>query len=137
MARPWPAVLALLAITGCAPVAHGLPPQGASVAGTRWQVVEVKRQAVPASELYRISFERGQLGARFGCNYMGGEYRQVGGAIHVGQVASTLMGCPEPAATFERDAGAILALPMSVSWTSRDTLELTNRAGGIKLARIR
>ena len=129
--------LAAVAIAGCAPVGHGIPPQGARVDGTSWRVVEIKRQATPASDLYRISFERGQLGARFGCNHMGGPYRQVGGTIHVGQVASTLMGCPEPADTFERDAGAILAQPMSVSWTSRDTLELTNRAGGMKLVRIR
>ena len=127
---------AALALAGCAPVAGAIPPKYASVAGTRWQVVEIKRRATPASDLYRISFERGQLGARFGCNHMGGAYRQVGGAIHVGQVASTLMGCPEPAATFERDAGAILAQPMSVSWISRDRLELSNRAGGMKLVRL-
>ena len=134
---PCVAVLAAaLAGAGCAPVAHGVPFQGASVEGTRWQVVEIKGRATPASDLYRISFERGQLGARFGCNHMGGAYRQVGGTIHVGQVASTLMGCPEPAGTFERDAGLILAQPMSVTWISRDRLELTNRAGGMKLARL-
>ena len=127
---------AALAIAGCAPVAQGIPPQGASVEGTRWQVTEVKRQATPLTDQYRISFENGQIGARFGCNHMGGPYRQVGNLIHAGQIASTLMGCPEPAATFERDAGLILAQPMSMSWTSRDTLELTNRAGGMKLARL-
>ena len=128
--------VAALAIAGCAPVAGGIPPKSASVVGTRWQVVEIKGRATPASDLYRISFERGQLGARFGCNHMGGPYRQVGNVIHTGQVASTLMGCPEPAGTFEAQAGAILAQPMSISWTSRDTLELTNRAGGMKLVRL-
>lgn len=129
--------IAALAIAGCAPVAHGIPPQAASVDGTRWRVVEIKRQTTPASDLYRLSFERGQLGARFGCNHMGGPYRQVGNVIQVGQVASTLMGCPEPAGTFERDAGAILSQPMSITWTGHDTLELSNRAGGMKLVRIR
>ncbi len=128
--------IAALAIAGCAPVAHGLPPQGASVSGTRWQVVEIKGRATPASDLFRMSFENGQLGARFGCNHMGGPYRQIGNVIHAGQIASTLMGCPEPARSFESDAGAILAQPMAMSWTSRDTLELTNRAGGIKLMRL-
>ena len=129
--------IAALAIAGCTPVAQGIPPKAASVDGTRWRVVEIKRQATPASDLYRLSFENGQLGARFGCNHMGGPYRQVGNVIHVGQVASTLMGCPEPAGTLERDAGAILSQPMSISWTGRDTLELTNRTGGMKLVRIR
>lgn len=130
------ALAAVLAGAGCAPVAHAIPPQSASVAGTRWQVVEINGRATPVSNLYRMTFARGQLGARFGCNHMGGPYRQVGGAIHVGQVASTLMGCPEPAGTFERDAGSILAQPMAISWISRERLELTNRAGGMKLVRL-
>jgi heat shock protein HslJ len=125
-----------LAIAGCAPVAGTITPQNASVDGTRWQVVEIKGRATPTSDLYRISFERGQLGARFGCNHMGGSYRQIGGTIHVAQVASTLMGCPEPASTFEAEAGAILSQPMSASWISRDRLELSNRAGGMKLVRV-
>ena len=125
-----------LAMAGCAPVAGAIPPQNASVAGTRWQLVEIKGRATPSSDLYRISFERGELGARFSCNHMGGFYRQVGATIHVGQVASTLMGCPEPASTFEAQAGAILSQPMSATWISRDRLELSNRAGGMKLARL-
>ena len=130
------ALVAAVAIAGCAPAASVIPSQGASVDGTRWQVVEIKGRATPASDLYRISFERGQLGARFGCNHMGGRYRQIGGSIHAIEMATTLMGCAEPAATFERDAGAILASPMSVSWISRDRLELSNRAGGMKLVRL-
>ena len=129
--------LVVLTLAGCAPVAHGLPLPGTSVDGTRWQVTEVKRQATPLTDQYRISFENGQIGARFGCNHMGGPYRQIGNVIHAGQIASTLMGCPEPAATIERDAGLILAQPMTMSWTSRDTLELSNRAGGMKLVRVR
>ncbi|HUE78139.1 MAG TPA: META domain-containing protein [Sphingomicrobium sp.] len=127
---------AALAFAGCTPVAHGIPPKAASVADSRWQVVEIKGRATPPSDQYRMSFERGQLGARFGCNHMGGSYRQVGNVIHAGQVASTLMGCPEPAGTFEAEAGAILAQPMAISWISRDRLELTNRAGGMKLVRL-
>ena len=127
--------LAALALAGCASVTQGIPGQGASVEG-RWQVVEIKQRATPASDLYRINFDNGQLGARFGCNHMGGRYRQAGAVIYARDIASTVMGCPEPAATFEQDAGAILAQPMSVSWISRDRIELSNRAGGMKLARL-
>ena len=127
--------VAALALASCAPTADTIPSQRASVEG-RWQVVEVKRLATPATADYFISFEKGQLAARLGCNHMGGSYRQVGAVIHAGDIASTLMGCPEPAATFERDAGAILSQPMSVSWISRDRLELSNRAGGMKLVRL-
>ena len=127
--------VAALAVASCAPVPDGIPPQGASVEG-RWQVVEIKRRPTPATADYFISFDNGQLGARLGCTHMGGRYHQSGPVIHAGDIASTLMGCPEPAASFERDGGAILSQPMSVSWISRDRLELSNRAGGMKLVRL-
>ena len=133
--RPGPALIAL-AIAGCAPVRAGIPPRAASVDG-QWQVVEVKRQAIPATPEFRIRFVSGRLSARFGCNFMGATYHQVGNQLHVGPIASTRMACSGPGAMFERDAGLILAQPMSMSWTSPDTLELTNRAGGIKLTRVR
>lgn len=100
-------------------------------------MIHVKRQATPQTGDYRITFDNGQIGARFGCNHMGGRYRQSRNVLHAAQITSTLMGCPEPAATIERDAGLILAQPMSMSWINADRLELTNRAGGIKLARAR
>ncbi|MBA2467387.1 MAG: META domain-containing protein [Sphingomonas sp.] len=129
-------MLAGLALAGCAPVGPGATPPNSSVEGS-WRVLEVKRQAVPSSGEYRISFDDGRLAARFGCNSMGGRYRQAGRFLHASDVASTLMGCPEPAGTIERDGGAILGQAMSISWTSRDHLELSNRAGGIKLIRAR
>ena len=130
-------LLGALALGACAPVAYGPPLPGTSVDGSRWQVTEIKGRATPATGDYRIEFENGRIGARFGCNHIGGPYRQIGNVIHAGQIASTLMSCPEPAATIERDAGLILAQPMTMSWTSRDTLELSNRAGGMKLVRVR
>jgi hypothetical protein len=47
------------------------------------------------------------------------------------------MACTGPGAMIEQDVGLILAQPLSISWTSPSTLELTNRAGGIKLALVR
>jgi heat shock protein HslJ len=102
-----------------------------------WQVTEVKRQAMPWAPEYQIRFISGRLSARFGCNYMGGAYHQAGHVLHVGPLSSTRMACTGPGTTIERDAGLILAQPMGMSWTSPNTLELTNRAGGIKLTRAR
>ncbi|HEY0165051.1 MAG TPA: META domain-containing protein [Sphingomicrobium sp.] len=125
-----------MAITGCAPAIVGIPPRETSIEGI-WQVIEVKRQATPQAGDYRITFDNGRLGARFGCNHMGGQYRRAGNQLIAEHVTSTLMGCPEPAATIERDAGFVLAQPMSISWISADQLELSNRAGGIKLTKAR
>ena len=129
--------LGALAIAGCAaPVQVGIPPRDTRVDGV-WQVTDLKRQALPPAPEYQVRFISGRLSARFGCNFMGAAYHQAGHVLHVGPIASTRMGCTEAGATLDRDAGLILAQPMSMSWTSRDTLELSNRAGGIKLSRVR
>ena len=90
---------------------------------------------MPSSPEFRVRFTSGRMSARFGCNFMGATYHQVSNLLHVGPIDSTRMACTRPGATIERDAGLILAQPMGMSWTSHNTLELTNRAGGIKLAR--
>lgn len=64
---------------------------------------------------------------------MGGTYRMVGGSLTVSNLVSTLMGCPEPAATFESQASAILQQPMQVAFTSNERMGLSNAAGSIAL----
>jgi heat shock protein HslJ len=92
---------------------------------------------MPVTPDFQIRFVSGRMSARFGCNYMGAAYRQAGNVLHAGRLDSTRMACTGLGAQIEDDAALILAQPMSMSWTSRDTLELTNRAGGIKLRRVR
>jgi len=75
----------------------------------------------------------GAVGARFGCNSMGGQYRLVGDMLTVSDLASTLMGCPEPAATFEREGAAVLGQPMRIAFSSNDRMYLSNAAGSIAL----
>ena len=129
--------LSALAVAACtAPVHSPIPPRIAGIEG-QWQVVELKRQAMPPGPEFRMRFVSGRMSARFGCNYMGAAYRQAGGVLHAGRLDSTRMACTGPGAAIERDAALILAQPMSMSWTSPDTLELSNRAGGIKLSRVR
>ena len=124
-------LLGLLA-AGCA--AHPGPAPLADLAGTSWRVVMVNGRATPTIGDFSLRFDRsGGVGARFGCNAMGGRYRMVGGTLTVSDLTQTLMGCPEPAGTFESQGSAILSRPMQVSFTSNDRMGLSNAAGSIAL----
>ena len=124
---------ALLSLALCACAAPP-PPPVADLAGTSWRVVSVNGRATPAQGDYSMRFETGgRVGARFGCNSMGGNYRMVGGTLVVSNLASTLMGCPEPAMTFESQGGAILGQPMQIAFTSNERMSLSNAAGSIAL----
>lgn len=103
---------------------------------TTWRVTAINGQVTPTSGDYRISFEDGRIGGRFGCNQFGGPYRVGGDTMVAGDIASTLMGCPEPAATHEAQGFAVLGQPMRISWNSGKRLTLGNSAGAIALERI-
>src|SRR5688500_9062683 len=94
------AAIAALA-AACAPVAPMPGAPSAELAGTSWKVVQVNGRATPAVGDYSMRFEADRVGARFGCNHMGGRYRVAAGVLTVSDLAQTLMGCPEPASTFE------------------------------------
>ena len=96
---------------------------------------------VPAEGDYSVRFEDGgNLGAKFGCNSMGGHYSISRTTLEVSDLMQTLMGCPEPAATFESQGSAILRAPMQMSRSASDRapyeyLLLKNQAGEIILMR--
>ena len=109
------------------------PPPIAELAGTDWRVVTVNGQATPGGD-YSMRFGAGgSFGAKFGCNSMGGSYRLTGGTLMVSGLNQTLMGCPEPAATFESQGSAVLQQPMQVAFTSNERMSLSNAAGSITL----
>jgi heat shock protein HslJ len=92
----------------------------------------VNGSQTPTNGDYSLRFDTGgRFGARFGCNSMGGSYRTVGGTLTVTDLNQTLMGCPEPAASFESQASAILQQPMQVAFTSNERMYLSNAAGSI------
>ncbi len=128
-----PIVAAALLVAGCTSVNS----TAATVEGTQWQVTAINAQATPRSESYRLSFERGQAGGRFGCNQFGGPYRVAGQVLIVGGVASTLMGCPEPAGSHEMQGMAVFRQPMRMTWHSDRQLTLSNSAGSIALELLR
>jgi heat shock protein HslJ len=108
-----------------------------TLAGTSWRVVAVNGAATPTAGDYSMRFgSASRFGARFGCNHMGGEYRLTGDTLTAHNIASTLMGCPEPAATFESQGSAILQQPMRVSFASKERMSLSNDVGTIALGRI-
>lgn len=116
----------------CAPVASPAPI--AEIAGTDWRVVAVNGHATPAVGDYSMRFGRdGRVGIRLGCNHMGGTYRMTGGTLLLSDFATTLIGCPEPSATFERDGSRILSEPLHIAFTSNERMTLSNAQGSIAL----
>ena len=120
-----------LACAGCTTVAA----DARTFEGTSWHVTAIDGRATPASGNYSMSFSGGEIAARFGCNSIGGRYSASGETLSATEVRSTLMGCPEPAATFERDGLAVLNQPMHVTWNGAGALTLTNAVGSIALQR--
>lgn len=119
-------------LQGCA-VTPGAAPI-TQLERTSWRVVSVNGRATPATGDYTMRFDSGRrFGARFGCNHMGGEYAVAGDVLTVSNLASTLMGCPEPAMTFETQGSAVLAQPMRIAFTSNERMTLSNAAGSIAL----
>ena len=102
---------------------------------TQWRVTAINGQPTPGTDSYRLEFRGGQAGGRFGCNQFGGPYRVAGETMILGDVASTLMGCPEPAATHESQGFAVLRQPMRIDWRSDRQLTLSNSAGSLALER--
>lgn len=117
--------------TGCG----GAAVVPASLSGTNWRVTGVNGRAVPAQGAYFLNFEADRVGARFGCNSMGGRYSQSANTLVVTDLSQTLIGCAEPQATLEREGSAVLSRPMVMSWNGGDRLTLSNSAGRIELQR--
>jgi uncharacterized membrane protein len=105
------------------------------LAGTSWSVVSVNGKAPPGGGDYYVRFDDKALSAKFGCNSMGGEYSLNGDHLALRQVQSTLMGCPEPAATFEREAGVLFRSNIRVERIGGERMRLVSEAGTIELKR--
>lgn len=100
---------------------------------SKWQVVAIDGRATPADRDYLLQFEAGRIGGRFGCNHFGGNYEVSGKTMRVSGLASTMMGCPEPAAGFESKGFAILRNPMDIRWHSGQRATFSSSAGSIDL----
>ena len=106
-----------------------------TLGGTSWSVVSVNGKPAPAGGGYYIRFSDRQISAKFGCNSMGGEYRLNGDHLSVGNMQQTLIGCPEPSATFEREAGVLFRSNIRVEKIGGERMRLVSEAGTIELKR--
>ena len=106
-----------------------------TLAGTSWSVVSVNGRAVAGGGDYYVQFSDRTLSAKFGCNGMGGSYSVNGDHLSVGNLEQTLMGCPEPAATFEQQGSAVLRSNVRVEKISGERMRLVSEAGTIELRR--
>ena len=84
---------------------------------------------------YFVSFSASKLSARFGCNSIGGEYRIARDVLIANDVASTLMGCPEPAATLEQAGLRVFEYPANIVWHGEQRMVLRGGGGAIELER--
>lgn len=100
---------------------------------TRWRVVRINGRAVPRQGDYHIDFDAGRIGAKFGCNGIGGTYSQTGNTLDAGALIATRMACPNM--RFETEGSAILDQVMTVAVTGRNRLTLSSNAGTIDLVR--
>ncbi len=88
---------------------------------------------VPGSTI-TLTFERGALSARAGCNSMFGQYTITGGVLSAPQLASTLMACDD--ALMAQDTWLAAFLASSPSWTYQNgTLTLTNGTDTIAMTK--
>ena len=106
-----------------------------TIAGTSWAVMAVNGRPTPVQADYYVRFSERQISAKFGCNSMGGDYRLNGDHLAVGNLQQTLIGCPEPSATFEREASAIFRSNIRVEKIGGERLRLVSEAGTIELRR--
>ena len=125
-----------VAAAACAPM---MPPGPfpRSIVGTQWRVTAINGRATPdGPAAYSMDFETMRVGARFGCNIIGGEYRLSGGVLTTNALVMTEMACGEPASGFEAQGSAILRQRMYLA-QANGRLTLSNPAGTIVLLRQR
>jgi heat shock protein HslJ len=88
---------------------------------------------VPGSTI-TLTFEKGALSARAGCNSMFGQYTITGGVLSAPQLASTLMACDD--ALMAQDTWLAAFLASSPTWTYENgTLTLTNGTDTIAMTK--
>lgn len=90
-------------LSGCCRVAPAAAAEAKVLEGATWQLTELPGFA-GLDDLPRpptVRFEAGRVSGFGGCNNLTGGYRVDGDRLTIDRVASTMMACPEPAASVE------------------------------------
>lgn len=99
-----------------------------------WSILAVNGQAVDFDAArYFLRFSNREIQGALGCNSFGGRLSRNGDHLTTRSVAATQMGCPEPQATLEREAMAVLSSNMRIEQADGRT-RLISEAGTIDLA---
>lgn len=110
----------------------------AALENTHWKLIQLGAQPVVLEPGQRepyfvLSSSERRVQGYGGCNRLTGSYTLEGAKLHFGQMASTMMACPDGMA---EEAAFLSALQSAASWKiTGDQLELFG-AGGELLARF-
>lgn len=107
--------------------------------GTLWQLTAYNNgkmalvSPLPDTEITATFSEDGRMGGSSGCNNYAASYEVAGDRMTIGQVASTMMMCPEP--IMEQESAYLTALEWVAAFNIQGrTLELTDIEGKIMMA---
>ncbi len=118
-------------LNGC-----GGAPQGpATLAGTRWAIIEIDGRAVDG-EAYWLEIGEDRISGQAGCNRFSGPYREAIRTLTAGQIQSTRMACPEPRMGHDRRLLALLGGPVRFAYPDGSTLVLTGNGVTVRLRRL-
>ncbi len=119
----------LIELVSKTPAAPAAPAAG-DLAGTSWTLSAINGAAPIASERPAgIEFnDAGRIAGSSGCNRMMGGYTVDGATLTVGQLAGTMMACPEPLMQQEQTFLTILGAAASYA-IADDTLTITSADG--------
>lgn len=103
------------------------------IEGTDWTVTAVNGQPTGSTPGYFLSFAKGALSGKFGCNQLQGRFRSNGDHLSVDELVATEMACPPPAGEFEMEGLEVLGSNMRMERVG-GRLRLVSEAGTIELA---
>lgn len=84
---------------------------------------------VKAGKPVELNFQEGRINSRAGCNTLAGSYSVRDGALHVGQMISTMIGCPQELQMQDQRIGQLLEKPLKIQRLDATTLELLAQDG--------
>lgn len=112
-------------VTGCG--GRILPPD--TLAGSRWTFVSIAGAPVAADRPTSLAFDGTRLSGSAGCNRFSGSYGADGTTLTAGPLMATKMACPGPGMTQEAAFFELMAGPVTLSFPTDGTMEITGANG--------